>query len=178
MGSETLLAIPQCAAGVISADFNRDGMLDFAILAPDRELVVLLGSEGGLYRQSYRRRLCADPRDLYAADLDGDGHIDLAVLYSHGRRTSFFYGSGDGTFSSNREALIISSSTWSLTARELEVASLAARGYTCMEIAAQLGNSPRTIETHIEAIRSKLDLKHKRELVALTNPRRTHSPES
>jgi len=158
---------------VISADFNGDGITDLAMLIPGAELIVLLGAEAGLYRQSYRLGLDGDAQGLYAADLNGDGKLDLAVLYAAGRRVSCFHGMGDGRFSPIRGASRVQPTTWSLTPRELQVACLAASGHTCSEIAVELGNSRRTIETHVKAIRSKLDLKHKRQLVSfITTPAR------
>ena len=152
---------------MVSADFNGDAIADLAMLTPGAELLVLLGAEDGLFRQSYRSALDGDPQWLYAADLNGDGKLDLAVLDADGRRVSCFHGDGDGRFSPTRGSLKIRPGRWSLSPRELQVARLAASGYTCTEIAAHLGNSRRTIETHVRAIRSKLDLNHKRELVSL-----------
>ena len=152
---------------MISADFNGDGISDLAMLTPGQEVIVLLGPADGLFRQSYRTELDRDAHGLYAADLNGDGNLDLAVLHVGGRRVSRFHGRGDGRFSPTRGASRGRPSTWSLTLRELHVARLAAAGYTCREIAAELGNSRRTIEAHVKAIRSKLDLKHKRDLVGL-----------
>jgi Response regulator containing a CheY-like receiver domain and an HTH DNA-binding domain len=52
-----------------------------------------------------------------------------------------------------------------LTARETEVASLLANGYTDREIAARLGIGRRTVETHAANVRAKLGLKSRRELL-------------
>jgi len=166
-GNDALGALPGGPFGVISADFNGDGISDLAMLTPGQEVIVLLGTADGLYRQSYRTGLDRDAQGLYAADLNGDGKLDLAVLHAGGRRVSRFHGKGDGRFLPTRGASSVRPSTWSLTPRELQVARLAAGGYTCTEIAAELGISRRTIEAHVKAIRSKLDLKHKRELVSL-----------
>lgn len=158
------------ASNVVGADFNRDGMADLAVITPDAELIVLLGAEAGLYRQSFRCRLDGQAQRLYAADLDGDGMLDLAVEHVDGRGFSVLRGNGDGTFSQAASGVAAQSPSWSLTSRELEVARLAAGGYTCAEIAVKLGISRRTAEFHVGAIRSKLELKHKRELVNLVKP--------
>jgi DNA-binding NarL/FixJ family response regulator len=53
-----------------------------------------------------------------------------------------------------------------LTPREREVLRLIALGHTSVEIAAKLGLSPRTIETHRARIHRKLELDTRAELVA------------
>jgi DNA-binding CsgD family transcriptional regulator len=52
-----------------------------------------------------------------------------------------------------------------LTKRELEVAQLAAQGYTAREIGVHLHIGERTVETHVANVCSKLGLKAKVELV-------------
>jgi len=155
---------------VISADFNRDGIADLAVITPAAELLVLLGANAGLYHRSFRYRLRGQPHGLDAADLDGDGMLDLVVAHSDRGGFSLLRGNGDGTFSATRDMVTTQPTTWSLTPRESEVARLAGAGHTCTEIARILGISRRTVETHIGAIRSKLELKHKRELVQLAKP--------
>jgi DNA-binding CsgD family transcriptional regulator len=158
------------ASGVISADFNRDGIADFAVITPGAELLVLLGMDSGLYRRSFRCRVDSPAQGLHAADLDGDGILDLAVIRPDRQGFKLLRGHGDGTFARSDGLVSARPTTWSLTPREQEVARLAAGGYTCAEIARVLGISRRTAETHIEAIRSKLELNHKRELVQLAHP--------
>ena len=52
-----------------------------------------------------------------------------------------------------------------LSTRETEVLRLVALGHTNLEIAAQLGVSPRTIETHRAHVQSKLGVRTRAELV-------------
>ena len=47
---------------VISADFNRDGVADLAVITPGAELLVLLGTKGGQYRRSFVANWAASPR--------------------------------------------------------------------------------------------------------------------
>jgi len=53
-----------------------------------------------------------------------------------------------------------------LTARQSEVAHLAAEGHTIDEIASTLGISPSTTRTHLEAIKRKLGVPRKRHIAA------------
>jgi DNA-binding CsgD family transcriptional regulator len=55
----------------------------------------------------------------------------------------------------------------SLTRRELEVAALAAQGYTAGEIGAALHISERTVETHLAHVYGKLGVTSKRSLVRM-----------
>lgn len=171
-GRETHAPPLTSAFGVITADFNRDGVADLAVITPGAELLVLLGAKGGLYRRSFQCRLGGQAGGLSAADLDGDGMLDIAIAYRDHGGFSLLRGKGDGTFSPTGHAVGTQPTTWSLTPRENEVARLAAAGYTCKEIARTLGISRRTAETHVGAIRSKLELKHKRELVHFAKPPR------
>jgi two-component system response regulator NreC len=54
-----------------------------------------------------------------------------------------------------------------LSAREREVLTLAAEGYSSTEIGERLGISGKTVETYRERLMDKLDLRHRSELVRL-----------
>jgi len=56
-----------------------------------------------------------------------------------------------------------------LTVRELEVLSLLAEGLAASEIAERLFISPKTVSTHIDRIRRKLDLHSRAQLVAVAH---------
>lgn len=62
----------------------------------------------------------------------------------------------------------------SLTAREVEVLTLIARGYTYREAATELYVSVRTIETHVSAVLRKLQLSNRRELARWAHARDLH----
>jgi len=83
--------------GVAVGDFNRDGNLDVAA-ANFARVAILLGQGDGSFKH------LKDYQDLGAyvllpADFNGDGIIDLAVLYGEGDGGLFIQlGNGDGTF--------------------------------------------------------------------------------
>jgi DNA-binding CsgD family transcriptional regulator len=53
-----------------------------------------------------------------------------------------------------------------LSRRELEVAELVAQGWTNREIAEHLFISPRTVESHLDHVKSKLGLSRRPHIVA------------
>jgi DNA-binding CsgD family transcriptional regulator len=53
-----------------------------------------------------------------------------------------------------------------LSRRELEVAELVAQGWTNREIAERLFISPRTVESHLDRVKSKLGLSRRPHIVA------------
>ena len=61
-----------------------------------------------------------------------------------------------------------------LSPRQLDILERVARGQTSKEIGAALNISPRTVETHLERMRMKVQAKTTTQLVALVfNPNRT-----
>lgn len=83
-------------------DVDGDGHLDLlATQADGRCVAVLLGNGGGDFRHAPGSPTAAGnhPYDAIAgADLDGDGHRDLAVPDLHGDAVVVLRGSGDGRF--------------------------------------------------------------------------------
>jgi hypothetical protein len=90
----------------VVADLNEDGIPDITTPNgdPSSEVSVLLGrGDGGLLPyKTYRTG--PDPHTVVAADLNGDGHLDLAAWDSGvqggpvGKGLSVLFGAGDGTF--------------------------------------------------------------------------------
>ena len=76
-------------------------------------------------------------------------------------RSAALAGQCEGT---RTPALIAATATASLTARELEVAMLAARGLTSQEIARQLVLSARTVDHHLQHAYEKLGITRRKQL--------------
>jgi hypothetical protein len=97
-------------SGLISAtagDFNGDGDLDLAVTRcsyPDNAIIVLLNNGDGTFPTQVTYNAGCYPHHIAAGDLDGDGHIDLAVAESDfwlgpsSSSVSVFLNNGDGTF--------------------------------------------------------------------------------
>jgi hypothetical protein len=92
---------------LFAADFNNDGILDFAVGLGNLKLDISLGDGGGGFRfastaSSVAASFFGTSSSVYG-DFDGDGNLDLAFLPSFGGRNTpvglgVNLGNGDGTF--------------------------------------------------------------------------------
>jgi hypothetical protein len=86
---------------VVVADFNGDGIPDVAMALNSpwygREIVVLLGNPDGTLGESARLTFKNEIYGLTAADLNGDGRVDLIVSDSD-YSVAVLRGNGNGTF--------------------------------------------------------------------------------
>ena len=103
LGPTTLFVNSNAAvtlSALVSADFNRDGVLDLA--ASDlfgNAVDVLLGEGQGNFGQTVTYPTAPLPVALATADLNRDGNPDLvSVNYSDNLGVSVLWGNGDGTF--------------------------------------------------------------------------------
>jgi FG-GAP-like repeat/Protein of unknown function (DUF1573)/FG-GAP repeat len=88
-------------AGVVVADFNGDGRLDFAVTNSQNQVSILLGSANGGFTVGGTFATGSYPTALVAADFNGDKKIDLAVINANSGTISILLGNGDGTFQSH-----------------------------------------------------------------------------
>jgi hypothetical protein len=95
--NEHVLGAPSDPANVAVADLNCDGKLDIAVSSESEPFIgVLLGRGDGTFDQKEIPSGHAS-RFILAADLDGDGYVDLATANNVGSAT-VLWGQGDGTF--------------------------------------------------------------------------------
>ena len=105
--------VPSYSIGALIADFNGDGWLDLTVasLNSDRIFTHWGGPDG--YSADRRHTLSTPaPIEVEAADLDGDGHLDLLVgsyydrvAKRHDTGITLFWGSADGWRESNAQWL-------------------------------------------------------------------------
>ena len=94
-----------CAQGadwVVTADFNRDGKLDFAVAGTG--ISVFLGNGDGTFQPAVTYIPAFFYESIAVGDLDGNGVLDLVYAYTPNDQSNgsvgVLLGNGDGTFSS------------------------------------------------------------------------------
>lgn len=90
---------------IATGDFNGDKIVDLVMAGSDKSLNVYPGTGRGLVGKKTILKLDAGSpaRFLLAADVDGDGKVDLLTVNpegggEEGMNVSIFHGKGDGTF--------------------------------------------------------------------------------
>ena len=93
------------AVSVLAGDFNHDGTTDLAAISQNPGTVsIFLGNGDGTFQAASNSTSGNEPLSFAAADLNGDGKLDLAVLNAGTQCTRggtsdlvIFLGNGDGT---------------------------------------------------------------------------------
>ncbi len=91
-------------SSIAIADFNGDGDLDLAVAnagwdcSSGRAVSVLLGKRDGTFRPKVDYDVGCEPFNVTAADLNGDGKIDLATANYVDGTVSVLLNKGNGTF--------------------------------------------------------------------------------
>ena len=108
-----------------AADFNGDGHWDVAVVHTfGNTLRVLLGNGDGTFAVGEPYPIPADPVGVVAADLDGDGALDLAVssfsfAAGGGGNVSVWLGNGDGSFRAHG-GFATGEDSWSVAAADFD----------------------------------------------------------
>jgi len=85
--------------GVVAADFNGDGKLDFAVANDtSNDVSILLGNGDGTFRPAVNYGAGSSPNSVSVGDFNGDGKLDLVVADNFTNTVSVLLGNGDGTF--------------------------------------------------------------------------------
>ena len=89
-------------AGLASADFNRDGKPDIAVVnVSSNNVNILLGNGNGSFSQAAQSPVATQgsfPFKVLARDLNADGKVDLVTVNNSSNNLSIMLGNGDGTF--------------------------------------------------------------------------------
>lgn len=111
-GEAVLKELPARIApfNAVVCDLNGDGHLDIAVanesnvpaLEGRGEISLFWGDGRGDFTPGAILEAGTHPADLRAADLDGDGKMDLAIVNWGSRNLSVFFARGEGRFSSPR----------------------------------------------------------------------------
>ena len=95
---------------VATGDFNQDGMSDYATVTSDGKVVVDLMQANGLLQSGGSYTISTSLNGIVAADVNGDGKLDLVAISSSDSTISILLGNGDGSFQSPQGAQILTAS--------------------------------------------------------------------
>lgn len=93
------LPVPSKPSTNEGADFNGDGLLDFAVgNITAGTAAVFFGNGDGTLRLQKSYPTAADTRGLAVVDLNGDGATDIVTANRSGNKVAVLMNNGDGTF--------------------------------------------------------------------------------
>ncbi len=107
------------AYGLAAADLDRDGVPELVVAEATGSLRLLRREPGGTYTLAQVLEVGAGARDVVAADLDGDGWLDLATADTGDDGVSLLRGLGGGRFAP-RQRVAVGHLPRRLTAADLD----------------------------------------------------------
>lgn len=138
------------------ADVNGDGSLDLVVAntgqtGASNTVSVLLGNGDGTFQQRADYLTGNSPFAVAAADLNGDGELDLATANADSDSVSVLLGNGDGTFQA-QTTYPTGSYPFAITVGDLDgngTPDLAATNYMANSVSVLKGNGDGTFQGQV-----------------------------
>ena len=85
-------------SGILSGDFNNDGILDLLAMSQDGTMALFLGNGDGSFQTPMVDNIGGLPVAIVMGDFNRDGILDFATVDFFANTASISLGKGDGTF--------------------------------------------------------------------------------
>jgi hypothetical protein len=87
-------------SGIVTGDFNNDGIVDLLAMSQDGTIALFLGNGDGTFQAPITDTIGGLPVAIVVGDFNRDGILDFATIDYFANTTSISLGKGDGTFQS------------------------------------------------------------------------------
>jgi hypothetical protein len=85
-------------SGIVTGDFNNDGIVDLLAMSQDGTIALFLGKGDGTFQAPMTDTIGGLPVAIVGGDFNRDGILDFATIDYFANTTSISLGKGDGTF--------------------------------------------------------------------------------